>query len=92
MGLHAKGNHKIEEHFRGIARATVQLGRLHDALHVMIFLNFLPFLFFVLKIFISWIPIGGLEWEFQLVPNFSLKGCNLLCFLDNLVFLKLDYV
>lgn len=67
MGLHAKGNHEIEEHSRGTSGATVQLRRLHDALHVLIFLNFCSCLF-SLFIFIGWILIGGLEWELQLVP------------------------
>ncbi|WOL18867.1 cullin-1-like [Canna indica] len=34
MGVHAEGHHQAEEHPRGASRAAVQLGGLHDALHV----------------------------------------------------------
>lgn len=38
MGIYAKGDHKVEEHFRGAARITNHLGGVYDGLYVSLLL------------------------------------------------------
>lgn len=65
MGLHAERNNKVEEYSRRSSRATIQLGGLHDALHVYFLLLCICY---------------PCDWSFALLSYKFLSNSLNLCF------------
>ena len=85
MGFHAEGHHQAQEHSRRLARASIQLRGLHDALHVFISILFAIFFFlFFFEIFLSFF----LSFNFYIPALFSLirvAGPSTTCALKSLL-------